>query len=649
VIKKTFCLLVIFGFMTLGVVGAKILTGAQSKERTAAGRIKTNKEKVLVMAVQARIASPQPSRSYITTWDGRPKFAIGIGGINYNLRLGDRVFGWAAADRATVGVAAESVEEGRSGGSWNTCTSIGNEVKVLSGQASGKKGVVIGKFLNIVTFGNFDLIHFDDSVLEKLAIGDLLQVKACGAGLEIEGFKDVFIHGLAPDVLEKLEVKDVGGRLEVPVVKVIPAEIMGQGAGMGSLTGIWHVQTCYPPDIKKYGLDELRFGDLVLLQDVQTDYGKSYYKGGATVAVVSSGPSDLSGLGIGVTPVLSTRFGKLVPRIDPGSNIGRYLGIKMAAGRTETGATTSAETAAPLVQNAKGPASGPLRTNKAELIVTAVQGVVSPSGGAEYTTSYDGRPVQALGMGSINYTVTIGDPTNGWAASDHVEPDVTIEGREKPSPWEAALASLACIGNEAVVISGEAAGSKGVYLGRHAGSDDKVWFPKEVKEKLALDDKVQVKAKGVGLKILGFEDVRVNKISPELLENMGITIEGGELVVPVVMEIPAHIMGSGLGFPFIEALDYDIQTTCPEIVKTYNLEKLRLGDVVAIRDAYDVYGPGRYEGAVTIGTVIHGFSNFSGHGPGVNVVLSALPGKIRTRLDPEANTAYYLGIKARPK
>jgi hypothetical protein len=148
---------------------------------------------------------------------------------------------------------------------------------------------------------------------------------------------------------------------------------------------------------------------------------------------------------------------------------------------------------------------------------------------------------------------------------------------------------------------------------------------------------------------MGFEDVRVNKISPELLENMGITIEGGELVVPVVMEIPAHIMGSGLGFPFIEALDYDIQTTCPEIVKTYNLEKLRLGDVVAIRDAYDVYGPGRYEGAVTIGTVIHGFSNFSGHGPGVNVVLSALPGKIRTRLDPEANTAYYLGIKARPK
>jgi hypothetical protein len=585
--------------------------------------------------------------------------AIGVGGINYNLKIGDKVFGWAAGDRATVGVATEEAGEGRSGGAWNTYTSIGNEARVLSGKAIGEKGVVVGKFLNILSFGNFVLIQFDDAILEKLAIGDTLQVKARGIGLEIDGFKDVFVHGLAPEVLEKLDIKNTGGKLEVPVVKEIPAEIIGQGAGMGSLLGVWHIQTCFPPDIKKYGLDELRFGDLVFLKDVQTDYGKGYYRGGATVGVVCSGPSDMSGLGIGVTPILSTRFGKLVARIDPGANIGKYLGIKIAAGRIEKGsagasdgARTAAQPAEPIAQgarNVQGTASGPLRTNKDELIVTAVQGAVSPPGGAEYSTSYDGKPVQALGMGSINYTVSIGDTTYGWASSDHVEPDVTIQGREKQSPWEAALASLACVGNEALVISGEAAGAKGIYLGRHAGSDDKVWFPKDVKEKLALNDKVQIKAKGVGLKIRGFEDVRVNKISPELLEKMGIAVDGGQLVVPVVMEVPAYIMGSGLGFPFIEALDYDIQTTCPEIVEEYGLKKLRLGDVVAIKDAYDVYGPGRYEGAVTIGFVIHGFSNFAGHGPGMNVILSALPGKIKTRIDPNANTAYYLGIKARPK
>lgn len=74
-----------------------------------------------------------------------------------------------------------------------------------------------------------------------------------------------------------------------------------------------------------------------------------------------------------------------------------------------------------------------------------------------------------------------------------------------------------------------------------------------------------MKARGVGLKIEGFEDVRVNKLSPEVLENLGIEIKGDQLVVPVVMEIPGHIMGSGIGGPFIEYIDYDIQTTCPEV------------------------------------------------------------------------------------
>ena len=114
------------------------------------------------------------------------------------------------------------------------------------------------------------------------------------------------------------------------------------------------------------------------------------------------------------------------------------------------------------------------------------------------------------------------------------------------------MAILACIGNEAEVISGEARGAKGYYIGRHAGSDDKVWFPKDAVEKLALNDRVQVKAKGVGLKIEGFEDVKVNKLSPELFEKLGLTVEGGEIVVPVVMEVPGHIMGSGMGYQPVE-------------------------------------------------------------------------------------------------
>ncbi|MEW5900940.1 MAG: DUF4438 domain-containing protein, partial [Acidobacteriota bacterium] len=536
------CILFLVGILLLAAAG-EMISGQSNPQPLG-----TNKEKLLTLAAQGRIAPAQPSRSYATTWDGKPKVAIGIGGINYNLKVGDKVFGWASADRATVGVATEGTGEDRFGNAWLTYASIGNEAKVLSGQARGEKGVIVGKF------GNYVLFHFDDKALEKLAVGDTLQVKACGIGLEIDGYPDVFCHGLAPEFLEKLAVRDIGGKLEVPAVKEIPAEIVGQGAGGSSLTGHWHIQTCYPPDIQKYGLDELRFGDLVFLRDVQTDYGKGYYRGGATVGIVCSGPSDLSGLGIGVTPILSTRFGKLSPRIDPGANVGKYLGLPMK----------KKEVARPAN-------SGALKTNKDALLTTAVQGVVQPAGEAEYSTSYDGRPVQDIGMASINYTVSLGDSAYGWANADHVEPDVTIQGRDRPNPFECSIAILACIGNEAEVLSGEARGAKGFYIGRHAGSDDLVWFPKSAVNKLALKDEVRVKARGVGLKIEGFEDVRLNKLSPELLEKMGIAVEGEELVVPVVMEVPGHIMGSGLGFPFIEALDYDIQTTCPEIVEEYGL------------------------------------------------------------------------------
>ncbi len=585
--------------------------------------IKTNKDKLLTLAVQGEIAPAEPSRSYAVTWDGKPKMAIGIGGINYNLKIGTKVFGWANGDRATVGVATVGKGSDRARTSWLYYTSIGNEVKVLGGDAKGEKGVIVGKW------GSYILVHFKDATLERLAIGNGLHVKANGIGLTIEGFDDVFTHGVTAELLEQI-VTQKGDKLEVPVVKEIPAEIVGNGAGGSSLSGNWHIQTCYPPDIEKYGLDELSFGDLVLLKDIQTDYGKGYYQGGATLGVVCSGPSDISGLGVGVTPILSTRFGKITARIDATANIGKYLGLKLE----KTDSVSDSST---------------LRTNKETLIETAVEAVVQPAGSSGYRATYDGRTSVRLGTASINYTVSFGDPAAGWANADHVEPDVTVQGRDEERASNCAIAILACIGNEARVLSGEAKGGKGFYIGRHAGSDDLVWFPEDIKNKLTIDDKIQVKAKGVGLKIKGFEDVRVNKLSPKALENIGLKIEGDQLVVPVVMTVPGHIMGSGIGGQGVEFIDYDIQTTDPQTVKEYNLEKIKLGDLIAIVDHYDYYGRGRYKGAVTIGVCIHGFSESAGHGPGLNPVLAALPGKIKLKIDPNANMAYFLGIKTKPK
>jgi len=44
--------------------------------------IKTNKENLMILAAQGLVAPAQPMRPYATTWDGKPKMAIGTGGIN---------------------------------------------------------------------------------------------------------------------------------------------------------------------------------------------------------------------------------------------------------------------------------------------------------------------------------------------------------------------------------------------------------------------------------------------------------------------------------------------------------------------------------------------------------------------------------------
>ena len=613
---------------SLLLAAALVLPAAASAQaRTQGTPIQTNKDRVLTLAVQGKIAPAQPSQSYAVTWDGRPKVLVGTGGINYNLKVGDPIFGWAG-DRATMGVAVEGAGDERSMGAWITGIAVGNEVRLLSGAARGERGLVTGKF------GGYALVRFEDAVLDRLAVVDVMQARAVGAGLKIEGFDDVFVHGLAPEVLESLVSRTADGRLQVPVAKEIPGEIMGQGAGGSSLSGHWNIQTSYPPDIDAHGLRDLRFGDIVYLRDIQTDYGKGYYKGGATIGIISSGPSEMSGVGIAVTPILSTRKeGLLLPRTDPQANIGRYLGIPMRPAAPSSSAAAR---------------DGVFRTNKETLITTAVEAVVQPPRPRDYSVGYDGTPKVRIGMGSINYTVSFGDPAYGWDNADHVEPDVTVQGRDAARPSDCAIAILAGIGNPAEVISGEASGGRGFYIGRHAGSHDLVWFPPEVRDNLALNDRIQVRTRGVGLKIEGFEDVRVNKTSPEFLERMGIAVNGNQLVVPVVKEVPGHIMGSGIGSSFIETLDYDIQTTCPETVERYGLKSLKLGDVVAIRDHYNFHGAGRYDGAVTIGVIIHGWSDYAGHGPGVTTILSALPDRIETKIDPHANAAYYLGIRERP-
>ena len=282
-----------------------------------------------------------------------------------------------------------------------------------------------------------------------------------------------------------------------------------------------------------------------------------------------------------------------------------------------------------------------LKTNKKSLVKMAVSAeVVHPSAEAGYKIDYNGVPRIGLGTSGIKYNVVVGDPVHGYAEEEHLEPGLSISNKNLGEIT--AYSILSCIGNEVKITTGDAKGAKGYITGKHGNFI--VWFKPDDQKKINIGDKMRVKAWGVGLKIDGFEEVYIHKLDPELLEKMRITIEEDKLVVPVTAVFPAYIMGSGIGrSPLI--VDYDIQTTCPEVVDELNLKNLRLGDIVALKDQLNWWGRGYSRGAITIGVIIHGWSHVAGHGPGVTTLISALSGKIIPRIESQANIAKYLCLK----
>jgi hypothetical protein len=292
-----------------------------------------------------------------------------------------------------------------------------------------------------------------------------------------------------------------------------------------------------------------------------------------------------------------------------------------------------------------------IKTNREKIVKISVIGeVVSPVvGDSVYKISADGEPVVLPGVGGITYNIRVGDVATGWMA-DHVEPGVSVENRVTdrrfPNGQSRALNVLSCVGNEATVVEGDAKGDKGVVVGKHGGIEHvMVDFQPETMEKLVIEDKVMIKAYGVGLRLLDLPEVKLFNVSPEFLEAVDPAIKDGKLEVPVTHTIPAAIMGSGLGRSHVASGDYDITMFCEATCEEYGLEDLRFGDLVAITDADHSYGRIYRRGAVSVGIVTHSDCVVAGHGPGVTTLFTSKAGAIKPLMDPGANVAKFMKLR----
>lgn len=287
-----------------------------------------------------------------------------------------------------------------------------------------------------------------------------------------------------------------------------------------------------------------------------------------------------------------------------------------------------------------------LKTNRDKLVCQSVMGeITSPLGGINpYRISPDGTAAIYPGVGGITYNLRIGDLAGGMFA-DHVEPGVSLSNFTKVGGQDGpnrALNQFSCAGNIAKVISGDAKGKTGRVTGKHGGIEHVLLdFEPEVLEELAIGDKIQIKAYGCGLQTPD-SPVKIMNLDPALFAALPIKIlTGGRLEIPVTHQIPARIMGSGIGSSHSQSGDYDIQLFDEATVNEYGLEDLRLGDFVAIIDADASFGRIYKTGGVVVGIIVHSDCVLAGHGPGVMVTMSSVEGLIVPRIDPVANLKYY--------
>ena len=197
--------------------------------------LRTNREKLIKISVIGEVASPTTKNVYNISATGSPCILPGVGGITYNLRVGDPACGWEA-DHVEPGVSTDNKEnDARSGMAANTAynvlSCVGNQAVVASGDAKGETGTVTGKHGGI----EHVLIDFEPEVLGKLVIGDKIQIKAYGTGLKLLDFPEIKLVNMDPCLLDALDLKVNGEKLEVPVTHIVPAAIMGSGLGANHL------------------------------------------------------------------------------------------------------------------------------------------------------------------------------------------------------------------------------------------------------------------------------------------------------------------------------------------------------------------------------------------------------------------------------
>ena len=260
--------------------------------------------------------------------------------------------------------------------------------------------------------------------------------------------------------------------------------------------------------------------------------------------------------------------------------------------------------------------------------------------GSPYRIDRNGRPYVPTGDGGIVLGLELGDSAFALDA-DHAAPGACLVHADPAA--RQALAAYACVGNEVRVRTGEAAGARGVVLGKR-GEEGRVvaGFAAADLARMRPGDEVGVRARGQGWRPPGLPpEVAVMNLDPGIVSMLPISLPGtGTEVVTVGVRVtvPSRLAGNGIGRP-AAAWDLDLQLPPPG---PDGAGDVALGDLVAVSDLDVRYNMGYRRGWMTVGIVVHGASPLPGHGPGITPLLTGPAAALR----PHPDAAGHAGLTA---
>ena len=272
--------------------------------------------------------------------------------------------------------------------------------------------------------------------------------------------------------------------------------------------------------------------------------------------------------------------------------------------------------------------------------------------GSPYRIDRNGRPYVPTGDGGIVLGLELGDSAFALDA-DHAAPGACLVHADPAA--RQALAAYACVGNEVRVRTGEAAGARGVVLGKR-GEEGRVvaGFAAADLARMRPGDEVGVRARGQGWRPPGLPpEVAVMNLDPDILPLLPIGLPGaglglglglepaiaaGAVAVGVRVIVPSRLAGNGIGRP-AATWDLDLQLPPPG---PDGAGDVALGDLVAVSDLDVRYNMGYRRGWMTVGIVVHGASPLPGHGPGITPLLTGPAAALR----PHPDAAGHAGLTA---